>query len=172
MMPVFMDLAIGYLLMKEVAADRSFNTWLDRANERLTTFGTEVLYLVIDRAKALIKLAQKGFGCPSIPDLFHLGHDLWVMTWPRAIRWPSSLDCGKPNGSSNKPISTWRNGSRTSRQTLPTSPRAPGPGSGLRHLGPSLAGGGQYLAAAPGQFVAYPASLAAYRLDTPDIEGG
>jgi hypothetical protein len=34
------------------------------------------LYLVSDRAKALIKLAQKGFGCPSIPDLFHLSHDL------------------------------------------------------------------------------------------------
>src|ERR671939_34703 len=76
MMLVFMDLATGYLLLEEVAADRSFNTWCDHANARLTTFGTEVLYMVSDRAKALIKLAQKGLGCPSIPDLFHLGHDL------------------------------------------------------------------------------------------------
>src|SRR5712691_5176554 len=76
MMLVFMDLATGYLLMEEVAADRSYATWFDRANERLTTFGTEVLYLVSDRAKALIKLAHTGLGCPSIPDLFHLGHDL------------------------------------------------------------------------------------------------
>jgi hypothetical protein len=76
MMLVFMDLATGYLLLEEVAADRSFDTWCDRANARLTTFGTEVLYMVSDRAKALIKLAQKGLGCPSIPDLFHLGHDL------------------------------------------------------------------------------------------------
>jgi len=76
MMLVFMDLATGYLLMEEVAVDRSFDTWFDRANERLTTFGTQVLYLVSDRAKALIKLAQKGLCCPSIPDLFHLGHDL------------------------------------------------------------------------------------------------
>lgn len=76
MMLVFMDLATGYLLMEEVAADRSFDTWFERANERLKTFGTEVLYLVSDRAKALIKLAHTGFGCPSIPDLFHLGHDL------------------------------------------------------------------------------------------------
>lgn len=76
MMLVFMDLATGYLLMEEVAADRSFDTWFDRANERLKTFGTEVLYMVSDRAKALIKLAHTGFGCPSIPDLFHLGHDL------------------------------------------------------------------------------------------------
>ena len=76
MMLVFMDLATGYLLMEEIAADRSFDTWFERANERLKTFGTEVLYLVSDRAKALIKLAHTGFGCPSIPDLFHLGHDL------------------------------------------------------------------------------------------------
>jgi hypothetical protein len=32
--------------MEEVAADRSFDTWFNRANERLTTFGTEVLYIV------------------------------------------------------------------------------------------------------------------------------
>src|SRR5215471_216686 len=76
MMLVFMDLATGYLLMEEVAVDRSFDTWFDRANERLTTFGTQVLSLVSDRAKALIKLAQKGLCCPSIPDVFHLGHDL------------------------------------------------------------------------------------------------
>jgi len=76
MMLVFMDLATGYLLMEEVAADRSFATWYDRANERLTAFSTEVLYLVSDRAKALSTLANTGLGCLSIPDLFHLSHDL------------------------------------------------------------------------------------------------
>jgi len=76
MILVFMDLATGYLLMEEVATDRSFDTWYDRASDRLTTFGTQVLSLVSDRAKALIKLAHTGLGCPSIPDLFHLGHDL------------------------------------------------------------------------------------------------
>src|SRR5215470_2941376 len=76
MMLVFMDLATGYLLMEEVAADRSFATWFDRANNRLMTLGTEVLYMVSDRAKAQIKLAHTGLRCPSIPDLFHLGHDL------------------------------------------------------------------------------------------------
>jgi hypothetical protein len=76
MMLVFMDLTTGYLLMQEIAADRRYDTWFDRASERLSTFGVEVLYLVSDRAKALINLAQKGLGCPSIPDLFHLGHDL------------------------------------------------------------------------------------------------
>jgi uncharacterized protein DUF6399/IclR-like helix-turn-helix domain-containing protein len=76
MMLVFMDLATGYVLMEEVAVDRCFDTWYDRANERLTTFGTEVLSLVSDRAKALVKLAQTGLGCLSIPDVLHLSHDL------------------------------------------------------------------------------------------------
>ena len=35
-----------------------------------------MLYLVSDRAKALVKLAQTGLDCLSIPDLFHLSHDL------------------------------------------------------------------------------------------------
>ena len=76
MMLVFMDLATGYLLMEEVAEDRRFDTWYARANERLTTLGTGVLYVVSDRAKALIKLASTGLGCLSIPDLFHLSHEL------------------------------------------------------------------------------------------------
>jgi hypothetical protein len=63
-------------LVEEVAGDRSYDTWYDRAHDRLTTLGTEVLYLVSDRAKALIKLAHTGLGCLSIPDLFHLSHDL------------------------------------------------------------------------------------------------
>ena len=76
MMLVFMDLCSGYVLMEEVAADRRFETWYDRVNERLKTFRTEVLYLVSDRAKALIKLANTGLGCLSIPDVFHLSHDV------------------------------------------------------------------------------------------------
>ena len=76
MMLVFMDLASGYVLMEAVAVDRSYQTWYSGVNERLQTFGIGVLYLVSDRAKALIKLAQTGLGCLSIPDLFHLSHDL------------------------------------------------------------------------------------------------
>ena len=63
MMLVFMELATGYWVMEEGAEDRRFDTWYDRANERLTTLGTGVLYLVSDRAKALIKLAHRGLGC-------------------------------------------------------------------------------------------------------------
>ena len=103
MMLVFMDLATGYLLMEEVAVDRSFATWFDRANERLTTFGTEVWYLVSDRAKALIKLAHTGLGCRASRTCF-----TWAMTWPRAIRFASLVVCGTPNGTSNTPSSAWR----------------------------------------------------------------
>jgi hypothetical protein len=76
MMLVFMDLASGYLWMEEVAVDRSYATWHDGINARLKTFGIGVAYLVSDRAKALIKLAQTGLGCLSIPDVFHLSHEL------------------------------------------------------------------------------------------------
>jgi hypothetical protein len=76
MMLVFMDLASGYLLMEEVAVDRTYNTWYGCINGRLKTLGIGVSYLVSDRAKALIKLAETGLHCLSIPDLFHLSHDL------------------------------------------------------------------------------------------------
>ena len=113
MMLVFMDLATGYLLMEEVAVDRSFDTWYDRANERLKTFGTEVLYLVSDRAKALIKLAHTGLGCLSIPDLFHLSHDL-AKGYSLAIFGR----CGKPNRALNRPSSAWGCCRRTPRETV------------------------------------------------------
>jgi hypothetical protein len=76
MMLVFMDLASGYLVMEEVALDRTYDTWYDLVNARLKTLEVSVLYLVSDRAKALVKLAQTGLNCLSIPDLFHLSHDL------------------------------------------------------------------------------------------------
>jgi hypothetical protein len=59
-----------------VAVDRTYDTWLDFVNARLKTLEVSVLYLVSDRAKALVKLAQTGLNCLSIPDLFHLSHDL------------------------------------------------------------------------------------------------
>src|SRR5438874_7530870 len=73
---VFMDLASGYLLMEEVAGDRTYDTWYGCINGRLKMLGVGVSYLVSDRAKALVKLAQTGLDCLSIPDVFHLSHDL------------------------------------------------------------------------------------------------
>src|SRR5260370_390654 len=76
MMLVFMDLVSGYVLLEETADDRTYKTWYDRVSTRLEPMQTHVLYLVSDRAKALIKLAQIGLECLSMPDLFHLLHDL------------------------------------------------------------------------------------------------
>jgi Family of unknown function (DUF6399)/IclR helix-turn-helix domain len=76
MMLVFMDLVSGYLLFEEVAEDRSYDTWHALVEARLGALGAGVLYLVSDRAKALIKLAETGLECQSVPDLFHLLHEL------------------------------------------------------------------------------------------------
>ena len=75
-MLVLMDLRTGYLLLEEVAEDRTYATWKARVDARLTALGTGVRYLVSDRAKALIQLAEKGFECLSMPDFFHCMHDL------------------------------------------------------------------------------------------------
>ena len=84
MILVFMDLSTGYLLVEEVAEDRSFATWQALVEERLKVLGTGVLYLVSDRAKALIQLAEKGLECLSMPDFFHVIHDI-VKSYALAI---------------------------------------------------------------------------------------
>ena len=84
MILVFMDLSTGYLLVAEVAEDRSFATWQALVEERLKVLGTGVLYLVSDRAKALIQLAEKGLECLSMPDFFHVIHDI-VKSYALAI---------------------------------------------------------------------------------------
>jgi DNA-binding transcriptional ArsR family regulator len=76
LMLVLVDLASGYLLVEEGARDRTYDTWHGLVQDRLRALGVGVLYLVSDRAKALIKLAETGLECLSIPDLFHLIHDL------------------------------------------------------------------------------------------------
>jgi hypothetical protein len=76
MLLVFMDLATGYLLLEEVADDRTYATWKALVEERLKGLGTGVLYMVSDRAKALIQLAEKGLECLSMPDFFHVVHEI------------------------------------------------------------------------------------------------
>jgi hypothetical protein len=57
-----------------VAEDRTYATWHALVDERLAALGTHVLYLVSDRAKACIQLAEKGLECLSMPDFFHVIH--------------------------------------------------------------------------------------------------
>ena len=75
MMLVLMDLRTGYVLLEDVAEDRTYTTWKTRVEARLTALGTTVRSLVSDRAKALIQLAEHGLGCLSMPDFFHCMHD-------------------------------------------------------------------------------------------------
>lgn len=84
MLLVFMDLPSGYLLVEEVAAERTDATWKAVVDERLKPLGATVLYLVSDRAKALIQLAETGFECFSMPDFFHCVHDI-VKSYSLAI---------------------------------------------------------------------------------------
>jgi len=76
MILVCMDLATGYLLLEEVADARTYTTWKALVEERLKGLGTGVLYMVSDRAKALIQLAEQGLECLSMPDFFHVVHEI------------------------------------------------------------------------------------------------
>ena len=73
---VMMELSSGYILLEEPAADRTFLTWKEKAQQALQALGMRVRYMVSDQAKALTKLALEGLGCQRIPDLFHAMHDL------------------------------------------------------------------------------------------------
>ena len=76
MILVFQDVPTGYMVQEEVADDRTYATWKALVDERLQALGTSVLYLVSDRAKALIQLAEQGLECLSMPDFFHFMHDI------------------------------------------------------------------------------------------------
>jgi len=76
MILVFQDVPTGYIIQEEVADDRSYATWKAVVEARLMALGTEVLYLVSDRAKAFIQLAEQGLECLSMPDFFHVIHDI------------------------------------------------------------------------------------------------
>lgn len=76
LMVVFQDVSTGYLLREDVAEDRTYPTWKAAGDERINALGTHVLYVVSDRAKALVQLAETGFECVSRPDVFHLVHDI------------------------------------------------------------------------------------------------
>ena len=52
MILVFMDLATGYLLLEEVADDRTYATWKALVDERLKALGTGVLYITTWRVIA------------------------------------------------------------------------------------------------------------------------
>ena len=84
MILVCMDLPTGYLLLEAVAEDRTYPMWKALVEERLTALGAHVLYVVSDRAKALVQLAETGLECLSMPDFFHVIHAI-VKSYSLAI---------------------------------------------------------------------------------------
>jgi hypothetical protein len=76
MVLILLDLKTGYIVLEETADDRSYATWKALVDQRLDALRTQVRYVVSDRAKALIQLAEKGLECLSVPDFFHLMHDI------------------------------------------------------------------------------------------------
>jgi Family of unknown function (DUF6399)/IclR helix-turn-helix domain len=106
MMLVFMDLRTGYLLWEEVAEDRTYATWKAGVDERLLALRASVRYLVSDRAKALIQLADQGLECLSMPDFFHVMHDLVKsssLAIARRVRH-AHQECKKAEEVLNKPL--------------------------------------------------------------------
>jgi hypothetical protein len=68
---VLMDLASGFIVLETITTDCRYETWETQASQALSQLGLQVRYCVSDRAKALIKLAEQAWDCPSLPDRFH-----------------------------------------------------------------------------------------------------
>jgi len=76
MLLVLMDLVSGYLVLETEAKNRSYATWLEKAESRLDEMGIQVKHFISDRGKSLIKLATSGFGVYAGADLFHAQYDI------------------------------------------------------------------------------------------------
>lgn len=76
MILVLMDLSSGYIFFEEASQDRTYKTWFEKTEAAVQKLNLDIQYFVSDRAKALVKLSETGFDCPSIPDLFHAEHEI------------------------------------------------------------------------------------------------
>lgn len=76
MILVLMDLSSGYIFFEEASQNRTYKTWFEKTGAVVQEFNLDIQYFVSDRAKALVKLSETGFDCPSIPDLFHAEHEI------------------------------------------------------------------------------------------------
>ncbi len=126
-----------------------------------TALGTGVRYLVSDRAKALIQLAEQGLECLSMPDFFHLVHDM-VKSYSLAIG--AACAAGAPGtdesrGRARKPPGTLTSGCRL--------PRGQASGGGDASGGAALGSGAQHVSAAPRDPLAHAASFPLARLQLP-----
>jgi hypothetical protein len=73
---VAVDLASGFIFSEAECANRTYATWWEQVSGWFNREQWDCRFMVSDGAKALVKLALSGLGCPSIPDVFHLLHAL------------------------------------------------------------------------------------------------
>jgi hypothetical protein len=69
---VMIDLASGFIFSEAECENRTYERWQALVSEWYQPQQWRVRVLVSDGAKALVKLALSGLGCPSVPDVFHL----------------------------------------------------------------------------------------------------
>ena len=166
MILVFMNLSTGYLLLEDVADDRTYATWKAIVDERLKVVGTGVLYLVSDRAQALIQLAEQGLECLSMPDFFHVVHDLikcYSLALGRHLRHAHQESHGSHGGP------------RPTPGTAPCGSECPtgrGVGGDAARRGDALGRSALHVSAPLGNPLARAASLPHYGLGSPDLRRG
>ena len=73
---VAIELASGFIFSEAECENRTYATWWQQVSGWFEREQWDCRFLVSDGAKALVKLALSGLGCPSIPDVFHLLHGL------------------------------------------------------------------------------------------------
>ena len=81
---VLMDLQSGFIFTEEIKDKRDHATWEAVSTPWISKFKVIRCFLS-DKAKALLKLADKTFQVSRIPDLFHMMNDTSSVIWvPRA----------------------------------------------------------------------------------------
>jgi hypothetical protein len=73
---VAIELASGFIFTESKCDNRTYATWWEQVSGWFDREHWNCRILVSDGAKALVKLAISGLGCPSVPDLFHLLYGL------------------------------------------------------------------------------------------------
>jgi hypothetical protein len=73
---VAIELASGFIFTETKCENRTYATWWEQISGWFNSEKWNCRVLVSDGAKALVKLAVSGLGCPSVPDIFHLLYGL------------------------------------------------------------------------------------------------
>ncbi len=110
MMLVFMDLFSGYLVVEDVAPDRSYDTWYDLVKARLKTLGVGGRYLVSDGPRRSSRWPKRVWTARVSPISFTS-----FMRWSKVTHWP----CGARSDTRIKPCARRVSASNTAKTSIP-----------------------------------------------------